>query len=268
MSDTNFYKILGVDSNASDIDVKKAFRDLAKKFHPDKNPGDEQTAEQKFKEIVSAYQVLIDREKRRDYDLTLKRINKEAEINSNRSYRMDSNDEKTLCHIILIELLRPNKRKAMQLYEQFLAKIPNFRLDKYMSDADSRDCEFLLAEAYHQIGNLNQAEALYIELLRKEEKRAYFYHFTQEIADLLKDIYMQNINKAESSGDILLNQQKILAMKLSTYESSWIYKKTAEAYYRLNDFENAINSLKSAFEINPKLPGAKKISKKLGFITF
>lgn len=268
MSDTDFYKILGIDSNASDVDVKKAFRDLAKKFHPDKNPGDEQTAEQKFKEIVSAYQVLIDREKRRNYDLTLKRINKEAEINANRSYKMAGNDEKTLCHIILIELLRPDKRKAMQLYEEFLAKIPNFGFDKYMSDADSRDCEFLLAEAYHQIGKLDHAEVLYKKLLEKEEKRAYFYHFTQEIEDLLKDIYIQNINKAKTSSDILLNQQKIIAMKLSAYESSWVYKKTAEAYYRLNDFENAINSLKSAFEINPKLPGAKKISKKLGFITF
>jgi DnaJ-class molecular chaperone len=63
MPDTNYYCILGIDINASDSDIKKAFRNLAKKFHPDKNPGDEQTAEQKFKQIISAYQVLIDRDK-------------------------------------------------------------------------------------------------------------------------------------------------------------------------------------------------------------
>ena len=83
MSDTDYYEILGINVDATDSDVKKAFRILAKKFHPDKNPGDEQTAERKFKEIVNAYQVLIDQNKRCNYDLTLKRIRQEAELKTN-----------------------------------------------------------------------------------------------------------------------------------------------------------------------------------------
>jgi curved DNA-binding protein CbpA len=266
MPDTNYYCILGIDINASDSDIKKAFRNLAKKFHPDKNPGDEQTAEQKFKQIISAYQVLIDRDKRHKYDLTLKKLYKEAELKRrSRFTKKTQNDEKTLCQMILVELLRPDKQKALQLYESLVEKISNFRLDKYMSDADTRDCEFLLAEAYHQMGRLSQAEFLYSRLLEKEKKKAYFYHFAQEIRVLLKSIYVQNINKSEKSTDVLSNLQKILAMKFSAYETAWVYKKAAEAYYRLNNIENAINSLKCAFEINPELPGAKKISRKLGF---
>ena len=60
----DYYKILGVDRNASDDEIKKAFRKLAHKYHPDKEGGDEK----KFKEINQAYQVLSDKTKRQQYD--------------------------------------------------------------------------------------------------------------------------------------------------------------------------------------------------------
>jgi len=63
----DYYAILGVDRNASDKDIRKAYRRLARQYHPDVNPGDKQ-AEEKFKEINEAYQVLSDPEKRQKYD--------------------------------------------------------------------------------------------------------------------------------------------------------------------------------------------------------
>ncbi|GAB4246066.1 MAG: J domain-containing protein [Acidobacteriota bacterium] len=63
----DYYAILGVDRNASADEIKKAYRKLAKQYHPDRNPGDKQ-AEERFKEIQEAYAVLSDPERRKQYD--------------------------------------------------------------------------------------------------------------------------------------------------------------------------------------------------------
>ena len=63
----DYYEVLGVDKNADEAALKKAYRTLAKKYHPDMNPGDKE-AEKKFKEASEAYAVLSDPEKRRQYD--------------------------------------------------------------------------------------------------------------------------------------------------------------------------------------------------------
>lgn len=67
MAKRDYYEVLGVSKNASDDEIKKAYRKLAVKYHPDKNPGDKE-AEAKFKEINEAHDVLSDKQKRARYD--------------------------------------------------------------------------------------------------------------------------------------------------------------------------------------------------------
>ncbi|OEE89840.1 molecular chaperone DnaJ [Enterovibrio norvegicus FF-162] len=67
MSKRDFYEVLGVSRDASERDIKKAYKRLAMKYHPDKNPGDE-TATDKFKEVKLAYEILTDAQKRAAYD--------------------------------------------------------------------------------------------------------------------------------------------------------------------------------------------------------
>ena len=67
MSKRDYYDVLGIPKQASNQEIKKAYRKLAKKYHPDTNPGDEE-AEKLFKEVTEAYNVLSDEEKRKLYD--------------------------------------------------------------------------------------------------------------------------------------------------------------------------------------------------------
>ena len=67
MAKRDYYEVLGIDKNASEDEIKKAYRKLAIKYHPDRNPGSKE-AEEKFKEAAEAYDVLHDPQKRQQYD--------------------------------------------------------------------------------------------------------------------------------------------------------------------------------------------------------
>jgi DnaJ-class molecular chaperone len=89
----NYYDILGVEKGAAEKDIKSAYRKLARKWHPDANPQNQKQAEDKFKDITEAYEVLGDAEKRRKYDVLgsdWQRAAREAE--QQRTYRQAQHD--------------------------------------------------------------------------------------------------------------------------------------------------------------------------------
>lgn len=265
MSIPDHYLTLQIETSASDEEIKRAFRRLAKKFHPDKNPGSEKVAEQRFKQLIVAYEILSNRKSRDTYDRILRSSSVSIRnIRRDNLRRKAKKDTVYLCRLILFELLNQNAESALEMYENLISEKPHFSLELYLNDADIRDCEFLLAEAYHQRGRFSEAARLYERVLERERKKSYFRGFKQEIELMLKNVYLQHIIRADSSEEVLANMKKILAMDLSKREAAWIHKKAAEAYYRTNDINNALRTLRHAFQINPKLTGAKRISRKLG----
>lgn len=89
----NYYEVLGVPKDAAEKDIKSAYRRLARKWHPDANPTDTKAAEEKFKEIAEAYEVLGDSEKRKKYDVLGSDWQRAArEADQQRSYRTAQQD--------------------------------------------------------------------------------------------------------------------------------------------------------------------------------
>ena len=82
----SYYDVLGVPKTATADEIKKAYRSLAFKYHPDRNPGDK-AAEEKFKKITVAYDTLSDPAKKRDYDLGGAFYSSSASSSGNYSYR-------------------------------------------------------------------------------------------------------------------------------------------------------------------------------------
>ena len=265
MAVPDYYVTLRIECDASDEDIKQAFRRLAKKFHPDKNPGSEKAAEQRFKQITAAYEILSNQKARNRYDRILEssRINVQ-DSRRNNLRRKAKNNIASQCQLMLFELLDQNAQSALEIYEELIFSKPRFSLDLYMKDGDVRDCEFLLAEAYHQRGKLLEAARLYEKVLEQEKKKAYFHRFAQEIELLLKNVYIQHIVRAKCSEEITTGIDNLMTLNIPSREVAWVYKKAAEAYYKVADIDRAKEALKHAFEINPGMTGAKKIGRKLG----
>lgn len=114
----DYYKILGVPSDATEEVIKKAYRKLALLYHPDKNPGDKE-AEDRFKEIAEAYEVLGDEEKRNEFDNLRTFGNKKSN-----SYKSNYNNFDDFSFDDDFEASYKNKRKSYgdpdKLWEEFL----------------------------------------------------------------------------------------------------------------------------------------------------
>ena len=264
MSIPNHYQTLEIDRHATPEAIKGAFRRLAKEYHPDKNPAREKFAAKMFRQITIAYDVLRDPESKFKYDLQLRTSTQNERF---RNFYFDgfrhSRYARYRFGFMFQQLLTQNHEVGIRIYEQLQRESRKFRIDDFLDYESSRDCEFLIAEAYQTLGNLPEATRIYESLLSSEERRPVFHHFADEIRDRLKRIYCYALADPARIESIPNNLEKIRALKLSDRETAWIYKKLAEFYCDINGLAKAKEMLRMALELHPRLKGTKKICQKL-----
>ena len=278
----DYYQILEIERDATAREIKRAYRKLAKRYHPDKNPERTAFGEKMFREVCNAYNTLQDKKQKSDYDRTLQAIErqqKSQEVYLDRLNRLNQNYAKL--ELLLHALLHHNYETGISMYEQMQHRSQEigeeWRIDDFLSYEESRDCEFLIAEAYQKLGfsngdetsvlerhrKIEQAMLIYESLLSAEAHRPCFKHFTREVKERLKFIYLYHFSVEGYDQTYQIPLTKIRALKLSKRETAWMYKKIAEFYVEINRFPEARTVLKMAFELQPRLTGAKKICKTL-----
>ena len=278
----DYYQILEIGRNASAPEIKRAFRRLAKRYHPDKNPEQIAFAEQMFREVCRAYNTLCDKKLKSDYDRTLQSIERQRKAREAYLEKLSKlNQTYAKLELLLEALLRQNYETGISIYEQLRDNNretdKEWRIDDFMSYEESRDCEFLIAEAYQTLGfsngdqscilerhrKINQAILMYESLLSAEAKRPCFRHFTREVKERLKFLYLYHFSTDGYNQTHHIPLTKIRALKLTKRETAWMYKKIAEFYVEIDHFSEARTVLKMAFELQPRLTGAKKICRTL-----
>ena len=274
----DYYQILEIRRDATAYEIKSAFRKLAKRYHPDKNPERIAFAEKMFRQVCNAYSTLHNKKQKSDYDRVLQTIDRQQKSHETYLDRLNRlNQSYAKLELLLEALLHQNYETGISMYEQLRHHSEKtgkaWRIDDFLSYEESRDCEFLIAEAYQTLAfsngdassdlerhrKIEQAMLIYESLLSAETKRPCFKHFIREVKERLKCIYLYHFSIEGYYQTSHIPLTKIRALKLPKRETAWIYKKIAEFYVEIDRHPEARTVLKMAFELQPRLTGAKKI---------
>jgi len=260
----NYYEVLGVTPEAPPEEIKRSFRRLAKKYHPDRNRQRTKWAADRFRAIRKAYDTLSDEKQRSVYDQALRRQGVQP-TDPYRSYlESRRHDPHAQARLILHCLLNEEPGEAIQIYERMRSGGNGpFELYRHLEGRDYLDCEFLLGEAYEHKGDWRTALGFY-ENVYSEERDDPQRYFLEEVKERIRDMYCKKLARSLPPGEAIRVYERVLAMGLAKKTEAYIHKKIAECYYKIKDFRHAKAHLMKAFGLEPRLKGAQKICEKLG----
>ncbi len=259
----NYYELLEIDPEARKEDIRKSYRRLVKKYHPDANPTRTKWAADKFRDLKTAYDALISDEGRRRYDASLRPTPDKENDDARTTLRRRPEDSRAQARLILLHLLDEQWEDAMDLYNRMRSREFDFELRKYLDMRDYLDGEFLLGEALERHGDWRKALRLY-ENVYLEERDLPLRYFLPIVKERIKEIYCKRVVRQVASTEAIAIYEKLLAMGFCKKTGAHLHKKISECYFKLKDTKRAGAHLKLALEMEPRLKGAQKICQKLG----
>jgi len=261
----NYYSVLQLERQAGVCEIKRAFRRLLKRYHPDRTRSNAAWAEQRTREIVEAYHVLSDQRRRKFHDQQLRTSDLSASPGT--ADALDAvplNGTVARCRQLFQYLLRGNTTAALGLYEDLRGDNGTFDLYPHLSLKDHLDCKFLLGEAYEQQGRLDDALALYEEVYREELEGPRLRYFFDEVQERIVTIYCQHLAKATEPQDAVRHYQHALQLGLPTRDSAEIRKRLAETLLKIGDRVSAQRELREAIKLHPGIKGVQRLAARLG----
>ncbi|MGR3317511.1 MAG: DnaJ domain-containing protein [Candidatus Anammoxibacter sp.] len=261
----NYYEILQVEQDASNEEIKKAFRNLAKKYHPDKNNDNQKWAEKNTKSIIKAYNTLTDVKLRKCYDIQLA-YTQNTTTTKQSVRKVNTNKISFQVKMILNDLVNNYGKKAIEDFEYLKKNTNGFALHKYLTGRDYFDCMFLLGEEYERLEKYNLAITYYkkiYEKVKRKTKNTDYSFFFDETKNRIKKIYCKKLAKNTPKREAVNNYQNVLKLHINNNERAYIYKKISECYFEMGEYHCAVANLNTALNIKPTLKGINKIQTRL-----
>ncbi|OQX28514.1 MAG: hypothetical protein B0D92_08475 [Spirochaeta sp. LUC14_002_19_P3] len=252
----DYYRILGIPPSSSETEIRRAYRRLAKDYHPDRGTEGNSAA---FLALSEAYEILISPEARASYDSTYRpREGRRSATEWNyRDFLMErKNDPATLAKLICFDLLHEREDEAVLLYNQALSG-GFFSLRAHLDREDFMDYAFLLAEAYLERKAAVKAYRILRGIATLEEQDPYFRHFYADVLERLASIARGPLPGHSGNALRMAFLADLTELAFPAREKAQLYKQLSELLSAAGKHEAAARAVFRAYSLAPKMPGLK-----------
>jgi curved DNA-binding protein CbpA len=259
----NYYLVLDVDSMATEAEIRRSYRRLAKKYHPDLHPHRREWAQGQFRTVSEAYRVLGDPERREAYDIRYRLLFRRDDKKRPPGWPWQDGIQKA-ARSVLNELLQQHGEAAIRFYE---ALRDRSGLDDPLARLETRDCldcKFLLGEAYESAGDPKTALDLFEEVYEEEREEPRLRCYFDMIVDRLRTAYENSLSTAQDPETAHHFYGKALSLETTNGNRANVHKRMAEVLLGMGKPGPARQCLRKAFQANPNLKGVQRITHKLG----
>lgn len=241
---TNPYKILGIRSDATASEIKRAYRRKAKELHPDAS-GDDTSRE--FRELVKAYELLSDAKQRSMFDEAhfMRRpggfgfSNRSENSWDYRKWLLERSDHESRAKLIFFDLMHGREDEAVAEFKRMSVEHSDFRLSRWFSRENFMDYGFILCEELFIRQEYYDAFNLLEQIIRMERSFSYFRHFFPEVMDFARMILRSHIDGKISDELAIDCWERALDLGFGSGDDSFFLGKMAQAYRRIGDERTA-----------------------------
>lgn len=247
----NHYEILGVPATATTQQIREQFKRLILEAHPDKNPDRPEWSEKRVRELIDAFDVLGDQEKRADLDRVLG-VARRAEKRHDEPFFYRKKDPQARAMLILHHLLNKRPEVATALLTEMEGRLGSGFLAENLDRPDYLDCLFLLAEHYSETREYRTAARKFALLYACDKDSRFPRHYLSEVERRLKDLYLKKLPRVAETEEALDGLRAAKDFGLSKSEEVGRLRRLAEILSRLGRYTEARRELRRAIDLCPE----------------
>jgi curved DNA-binding protein CbpA len=254
----NYYTLLGVEKNASGQDIKKAFRERAKRLHPDIAG---KHAEAGMRRLLAAYEVLSSQERRFEYDRACERFLGRGGFDYRSFLKERPEDPVSQAKLVFFHLLHLEDDEALDVWTKNGGL--DFALEQYLDREDWMDCAFLLAEELDRRNKVYEAFILLLRIIKEERRQPYFKHFMEDVENFLKELVRLRLKASVGKERYVECLEALLGLGFSPKDESRFLRSLAETLLSMGETRFAETVFRDALKRDSALPNTGQLRRRL-----